>query len=159
MAGPYYFIIFFINFNFSLDNIDLLLYINRAVKERKEKFFNIKVNVKSALPVYEQIKRAIKLAILSGHLKENDRLMSLREMALKLKVNPNTIIKVYYQLEVEGFIYSRPGAGYFVKLDRRKIQKEKRELLKKITGEYISRVIKLGYSLEDMIRELSRNAR
>jgi len=129
------------------------------VKERKGKFFNIKVDVKSALPVYEQIKRAIKLAILSGHLKENDRLMSLREMALKLKINPNTIIKVYYQLEVEGFIYSRPGAGYFVKLDRRKIQKEKRELLKKITGEYISRVINLGYSLEDMIRELSRNAK
>lgn len=129
------------------------------MKERKEKFFNIKVDVKSALPVYEQIKRAIKLAILSGNLKENDRLMSLRDMALKLKVNPNTIIKVYYQLEVEGFIYSRPGAGYFVKLDRRKIKKEKRELLKEITGEYISRVIKLGYSLEDMIRELSRNAR
>jgi GntR family transcriptional regulator len=80
-------------------------------------------------------------------------------MALKLKINPNTIIKVYYQLEVEGFIYSRPGAGYFVKLDRRKIKKEKRELLKEITGEYISRVIKLGYSLEDMIREISRNAR
>ncbi|GAH92204.1 unnamed protein product, partial [marine sediment metagenome] len=116
-------------------------------------------DVKSALPVYEQIKRAIKLAILSGHLKENDRLMSLRDMALKLKINPNTIIKVYYQLEVEGFIYSRPGAGYFVKLDRRKIKKEKRELLREITGEYISRVIKLGYSLEDMIRELYRNAR
>ena len=129
------------------------------MKERKEKFINIKVDAKSPLPVYEQIKRAIKLAILSGHLKENDRLMSLRDMALKLKVNPNTIIKVYYQLEVEGFIYSRPGAGYFVKLDRRKIKKEKRELLKKITGEYISRVIKLGYSLEDMIRELSRNAK
>lgn len=129
------------------------------MKEREGKFFNIKVDVKSALPVYEQIKRAIKLAILSGRLNENDRLMSLRDMALKLKINPNTIIKVYYQLEVEGFIYSRPGAGYFVKLDRRKIKKEKRELLKEITGEYISRVIKLGYSLEDMIREISRNAR
>ena len=129
------------------------------MKGKKEKFFNIKVDVKSALPVYEQIKRAIKLAIISGYLEENDRLMSLREMALKLKINPNTIIKVYYQLEVEGFIYSRPGAGYFVKLDRRKIQKEKRELFKDITGEYISRIIKLGYSLEDMIRELSRNAK
>ncbi len=129
------------------------------MKSSKEKFFNIKVDVKSALPVYEQIKRAIKLAILSGRLKENDRLMSLRDMALKLKINPNTIIKVYYQLEVEGFIYSRPGAGYFVKLDRRKIQKEKRELFAEITGEYISRVIKLGYSLEDMIHEISRNTR
>jgi len=125
------------------------------VKKEDKKYFYIKVNVKSALPVYEQIKRAIKLAILSGHLEEGDQLMSLRELALKLRINPNTIIKVYYQLEVEGFIYSRPGAGYFVKFDRKKIQKEKSELFDEITSEYISRIIDLGYSLEDIIEELN----
>lgn len=125
------------------------------MKKENKKFFNIKVNVKSALPVYEQIKRAIKLAILSGHLEEGDQLMSLREMALKLQINPNTIIKVYYQLEIEGFIYSRPGAGYFVKLDRKKIKKEKRELFEKATSDYISRIMDLGYSLEDIIEQLN----
>jgi len=125
------------------------------VKKEDRKYFHIKVNVKSALPVYEQIKRAVKLAILSGHLEEGDQLMSLRELALKLQINPNTIIKVYYQLEVEGFIYSRPGAGYFVKFDRKKIQKEKSELFEEITSEYISKVIDLGYSLEDIIEEIN----
>ena len=125
------------------------------MKKEDKKFFNIKVNVKSALPVYEQIKRAIKLAILSGHLEEGDQLMSLRELALKLQINPNTIIKVYYQLEVEGFIYSRPGAGYFVKFDRKKIQKEKSELFDELTSEYVSRAADLGYSLGDIIGELA----
>lgn len=128
------------------------------MKRENKKFFNIKVNVKSALPLYEQIKRAIKLAILSGHLKEGDQLMSLRELALKLQINPNTIIKVYYQLEIEGFVYSRPGAGYFVKLDRKKVQKEKGSLFKEITGDYISRVMDLGYSFEDVFKEISRKA-
>lgn len=125
------------------------------MKKEDRKYFRIKVDVKSALPVYEQIKRAIKLAILSGHLEEGDQLMSLRELALKLHINPNTIIKVYYQLEVEGFIYSRPGAGYFVKFDRKKIRKEKSELFDELTSEYISRATDLGYSLEDIIEELN----
>lgn len=126
------------------------------MREEKRKFFNIEIDVKSALPLYEQIKQAIKLVILSGQLEEGDQLMPIRELALKLQINPNTIIKVYYQLEVEGFIVSRPGAGYFVKLDRGKIQKEKRELFEKTTNEYISKALTLGYSLEDMVKELGK---
>jgi len=125
------------------------------VREEARKFFDIKVDVKTALPVYEQVKRAIKLVILSGRLEEGDQLMSIRELALKLQINPNTIIKVYYQLEVEGFILSRPGAGYFVKLDSKKIQKERRELFEKATDEYISKITDMGYPLEDIIREIN----
>lgn len=125
------------------------------MRKENRKFFEIKIDVKSALPVYEQVKRAIKLVILSGRLEEGDQLMSIRELALKLQINPNTIIKVYYQLEVEGFILSRPGAGYFVKLDRRKIQKEKRELFEETTGEYITKAMDMGYSFKDIIKELN----
>jgi GntR family transcriptional regulator len=119
-------------------------------KEGKE-FFEIKVDVKSALPVYEQVKRAIKMAILSGRLADGDKLMSLRELAQKLQINPNTIIKIYGQLEVEGYIYSRPGAGYFVQLDKDKKKKAKYELFEKESLDYISRVIELGYSFNDIL--------
>ncbi len=125
------------------------------MREEKINPFEIKVDVKSALPVYEQIKRAIKLVILSGRLKEGDQLMSIRELALKLQINPNTIIKVYYQLEMEGFVLSRPGAGYFVKFDGKKIQKERRELFEQATDEYISKVTDMGYSLEDITQEIN----
>lgn len=125
------------------------------MREEKINPFAIKVDVKSALPVYEQIKRAIKLVILSGRLEEGDQLMSIRELALKLQINPNTIIKVYYQLEMEGFVISRPGAGYFVKFDGKKIQKERRELFEQATDEYISKVTDMGYSLEDITQEIN----
>jgi GntR family transcriptional regulator len=115
---------------------------------------NIKINPKSAVPVYEQVKREIKLAILSGNLKDGDRLISIRELAVRLKINPNTIVKVYYQLEVEGFIVSRPGAGYFVTENAGKARKGKQELFERITDDYIASASDLGYSMENMIEEL-----
>jgi len=121
------------------------------MKREIREFFEIKVDVKSALPVYEQVKRAIKLAILSGRLAEGEKLMSLRELAQKLQINPNTIIKIYTQLETEGYIYSRPGAGYFVQVDKEKMKKEKYELFEKESLDYISRVIELGYSFDDIL--------
>ena len=113
-----------------------------------------KVDAQSAVPVYEQIKRAIKLAIVSGNLEEGDKLMSLRELALKLTVNPNTIIKVYDQLENDGFISSRPGAGYYVKFDRPGTRQKEQHLLREITQEYIAEALQLGYSIEDIIKEI-----
>jgi GntR family transcriptional regulator len=125
------------------------------MRELRE-YFNIKIEAKSALPVYEQVKRAIKLAILSGRLEQGDQLMSIRELALKLQINPNTIIKVYYQLEVEGFVNSRPGAGYYVKFDRKKMQRGKWEIFEKVTGDYVSKALDLGYSFEDIVSEISK---
>jgi DNA-binding transcriptional regulator YhcF (GntR family) len=127
------------------------------VKQKtKTKAIHIKIDPKSPLPTYEQIKQALKMAILSGQLEEGSRLSSLREMALKLKVNPNTIIKVYYQLEMEGFIYSRPGAGYFVKIDPSKIKLGKQDLFESITEEYVSKALQLGYPIEDIVDKISK---
>ena len=126
------------------------------MKKEDRTYFEFKVDVKSALPVYEQVKRAIKLAILSGRLTEGEKLMSLRELAMKLQINPNTIIKIYTQLEVEGYIYSRPGAGYYVRLNKEKMKKEKYELFEKESQDYIAKVIALGYSFDDVMKIMRR---
>jgi GntR family transcriptional regulator len=124
--------------------------------KKEIKILDFKIEARSAVPVYEQVKQAIKLAIISGYLEENDQLMSIRELGAKLNIHPNTISKVYYQLEMEGFIYPRQGAGYFVKVDPDKFQKEKHELFKKVTREYISSATRLGYSPEEMLDELKK---
>ena len=76
-------------------------------------------------------------------------------MALKLMVNPNTIIKVYGQLENEGFIYSRPGAGYYVRVDPAKFSQSSRTLFKEVTRRYVSEALRLGYSAEQIMREVA----
>lgn len=124
------------------------------MKKKKTKTLDFKIEARSAVPVYEQVKQAVKMSIISGYLLEDDQLMSIRELGARLKIHPNTISKVYYQLETEGFIYSRHGAGYFVKMDTGKFQKEKKELFEKVTGEYISKATQLGYSPTEMLDEL-----
>lgn len=65
-------------------------------------------------PLYEQISEKIKELIISGVLRENDKIPSVREMATILAINPNTIQKAYKELENEGYIYSQKARGNFV---------------------------------------------
>lgn len=65
-------------------------------------------------PLYEQIKEKIRELIICGVLKEGEQIPSVREMALQMAINPNTIQKAYKELEGEGFIVVMRGKGYFV---------------------------------------------
>ncbi len=122
----------------------------------EDRLLNFVIDAKSAVPVYEQIKQEIKLLIMSGYLQPGDKILPIRELAAQLKVNANTIVKVYYQLDVEGFIYSQPGTGYFVRDDRKDHQKERIALFKNITEEYLSKATHLGFSIKQMVAELER---
>ena len=115
---------------------------------------NIKVDSRSPLPVYEQVKQEIKLLIVTGFLEEDDRLPPIRELASQLRINANTIVKVYYQLDVEGFLYSQPGSGYFVRGGRQAAPDENKKLLAQLMEEFLSKALKLGFSLEDIIEGL-----
>jgi GntR family transcriptional regulator len=128
-------------------------------KEIKEiKTLGFKVDARAAMPVYEQVKQEIKLLIISGYLEPEDKLPPIRELASQLKVNANTIVKVYFQLDVEGYIYSQPGTGYFVRTDRQENKGEKQGLFDQITEEYISKGLKLGFSLQEMAGKLKERA-
>jgi len=114
-----------------------------------------KVETDSPVPLYEQIKREIKINILSGILQADEKLLPIRELAKNLKVNPNTIVKVYYQLDSEGFLYSRPGQGYFVKRGSEEDNTEERKIFRTITDEYLKKVTDLGFSLEYITKHLN----
>ena len=98
---------------------------------------NITLDNKSAVPVYEQVKQVIKWSILSGYLENGDQLPSLRELATMLHINPNTIVKIYFQLEVEGFIRSQTGSGFFVCKNKDFTDPQGRELFEQFSQEYI----------------------
>ncbi len=122
--------------------------------KKELKPLDVSIDTRSAVPVYQQVKQAIKLLIISGYLEEGDRLVPIREFAGKLRINPNTIVKVYYQLDVEGYIFSQPGSGYFVKANRTADPDENEQLLKASSDDYIAKALKLGYSITDLIAHL-----
>ena len=66
------------------------------------------------IPVYQQIMQSIKADIVTGKLKLGDKLPSIRELSEKLMVNPNTLQRVFMELEREGVVYSQRGIGNFV---------------------------------------------
>ncbi len=73
-----------------------------------------KIDYHSGQPVYQQILDNFKSEIISGNLKANDPVPSIRELARMLNVNPNTVARAYRELENEGLIYSRTGIGSFI---------------------------------------------
>lgn len=74
----------------------------------------ITLDFRDSRPVYEQICEKMKELIVGGVLKSGDKIMSVRDMAASLTINPNTIVKAYKELEQDGYIYSSYGKGYFV---------------------------------------------
>lgn len=73
-----------------------------------------KLDYSDGKPIYEQIKDKIKSLIIEGALKKDDRIPSVRELAVSMAINPNTIQKAYKELEFEGYVYSVRAKGVFV---------------------------------------------
>ena len=74
----------------------------------------IRIDNASGRPVYQQIIDQIKRDVALGRLVKDEKLATVRQLAVQLAINPNTIAKAYRQLEQEGIIVTRPGAGAFV---------------------------------------------
>ena len=74
----------------------------------------IQLNYRDPRPIYEQVKDGIRKLAYSGMIGPDEKLPSVRELASKLAINPNTISRAYKELEQEGFIYTLTGRGTFI---------------------------------------------
>lgn len=117
------------------------------------------VDPASPVPAYLQVIRAVSIEIISGRLKEGDRLPPIRDLAKILKLNPNTVAKAYYALEENGLIESRPGSGNWVKPRPPDLDSLRRSMLEAETKAYLEQALSLGASLEDVRSSIERIAR
>ena len=84
-------------------------------------------------PIYEQIKEKIKFLIIGGVLRDGTKLPSVRELAVSMTINPNTVQRAYKELESEGYIYSMQARGYFVSPKDTAQKADSKELTEKFT--------------------------
>jgi len=105
-------------------------------------------------PIYIQLVEKIRIEIISGKLKSGERLSSVRELALTVKVNPNTMQKALVELENEGLVYTERTNGKFVTENKELIEKIKKELAKEKVNKYIKDMKNIGISYEDTIKYL-----
>ncbi len=90
------------------------------------------VDYRDSRPIYEQIAGYYMHLILSGALKTDEQLPSVRSLAIELSTNPNTVQKAYAELERRGFIYTVQGRGNFVKEKEDLLSARKEELIEKL---------------------------
>lgn len=120
------------------------------------------IDAKHPTPLYHQLERSIKFAIATGKLRIGDQLPTVRQLAVELKINANTVAKVYAELERGGILETRRGVGTFVNerpaevsLNRRDREKHLRTLADRFIAETHSR----GFSLDDVIEHLESRRR
>ena len=110
----------------------------------------MRIELRSPLPVYEQIKMGIKEAVMTGQFQRDSQIPSIRELAKDIQVNPNTVARAYRELEREGIIFSRPGIGFMINVNKAGI---KSQLLKDLEGELsplVTRMKKASITKEDV---------
>ena len=114
------------------------------------------IDRKSPVPIYAQLKEQIKFAIETGQFLEGDRLPTVRQYAVDLMINLNTVRKVYGELEEEGYISTHQGKGTFVtgKPDRREKDDDRQRILDELIQNLIIQAYGLGFTIAEVLNRL-----
>jgi GntR family transcriptional regulator len=109
-------------------------------------------------PLYAQIERAIRVAIATGRLKLGGRLPTVRQLAVELRVNANTVAKVYGELEHAGVLETRRGVGTFVRASEADAvsPSERVRRLAELTDRFLVEAVELGYSVDEVLEQIKR---
>ena len=117
--------------------------------------FRFTLDLRSGVPVYRQIFDRVAGGLAAGFLVAGDQLPTVRQVAVDLAINPNTVIRAYRELESHDMIETQQGTGTFV--SHQKVQPdgaERRRRLAQLAGESAARAGSDGFSLEELITEL-----
>lgn len=105
-------------------------------------------------PIYIQLVEMIRIDIVSGKFKKGQKLPSVRELALMLKVNPNTMQKALVEIEDEKLIYTERTNGKYVTKDEKLIEKIKKQLAQEKVNNYLNSMKNIGISYESAVKYL-----
>src|SRR5436309_5809934 len=116
----------------------------------------VSIDAADRTPIYAQLDRGLRAAIASGRLQPGDQLPTVRQLAVDLAVNANTVARVYAQLERDGILETRRGVGTFVReaqspqTTKARRERELRELIRRFVGD----AALLGFTLPELINQL-----
>ncbi len=113
------------------------------------------IDPKSGVPFYRQIIERVKFGIAGGRLAPGDQLPTVRRLAADLSVNPNTVIRAYREMEIEGVLDTQQGSGTFVSDRRPEIDDlERRRMLDQILTELLARASGYGFTVDEVLEGL-----
>lgn len=113
------------------------------------------LNLHSGVPVYRQLIDQVRAGIAAGTLNAGDQLPTVRQLAVDLEINPNTVMRAYRELELAGLLETHQGTGTFIsdrKLEKKTAERERQ--LDQMAGEFAARAGAVGFTLEEIIDRL-----
>ncbi|HVN78201.1 MAG TPA: GntR family transcriptional regulator [Terriglobia bacterium] len=117
--------------------------------------FQFGLDLHSGVPAYRQIIDQVVGGIAAGALVGGDQLPTVRQLAVDLAINPNTVIRAYRELEIRGVLETQQGTGTFVshqKVPRDNAERQRR--LSQLVGEFAARAGSEGFTTEELIERL-----
>jgi GntR family transcriptional regulator len=121
----------------------------------KTNVFRLLLDLHSGMPVYRQIIDQVRGGIASGALAAGDQLPTVRQLAVDLEINPNTVVRAYRELELGGLLETHQGTGTFISAQKMKRADALRERqLTQIVGECVARAGAAGFTVDELIEEL-----
>ena len=114
-----------------------------------------RLDIKSGIPFYRQIIDQVKSAIATGELEAGNRLPTVRQLAVDLSINPNTVSRAYTELELTGMVETQMGSGTFIShKEVTRDEMEKKRLLDQICQDILSRASSHGFTINDILKNL-----
>ena len=115
----------------------------------------LNLDYRDARPIYEQVRDGLRRLMVTGAIQEGEKLPSVRSLASRLAINPNTIQRAYESLEAEGYLYSVPGKGSFAAPHTGVDQGRKEELLGRFDA-VAAELLYLGVGGETLVERVHR---
>jgi len=117
-----------------------------------DKAFQPKLDLRSGVPVYRQIIDQVRAGIGAGTLSAGDQLPTVRQLAVDLAINPNTVLRAYRELELGGTLVTHQGTGTFISPQKTiKNNAERERQLTQLATEFAARAGAAGFSLEELL--------
>ncbi len=114
--------------------------------------FQLKLDLRSGVPVYRQIIDQVRGGIAAGMLSAGDQLPTVRQLAVDLAINPNTVLRAYRELELGGTLETHQGTGTFIsakKISRNNAERERQ--LAQLASEFAARAGAAGFTVEELL--------
>jgi len=121
--------------------------------------FVFQLDLKSGVPVYRQIIDQVLAGVASSRLKVGDQLPTVRQLAVDLTINPNTVLRAYRELEIRGVLATQQGTGTFIAPQEVKQDEvERRRRLAQLVAEFVARAGSAGFTVEELKEQLNDQA-
>jgi GntR family transcriptional regulator len=117
--------------------------------------FEFRLDLHSGVPVYRQIIDQVLGGIAAGTLTAGHQLPTVRQVAVDLSINPNTVVRAYRELEIRGVLETQQGTGTFISQQKVKHDEvERRRQLTQLVSEFVSRAGAAGFTIEELQEQL-----